>query len=217
MTTVNLDKSIKSNIAKIIVSGNKQKELAFITLAQIIEHGNTTRHYDRLPELLNAVSSNASLIKDLKEFYIGKVPHNVVLKNGKFTISKRDDSLLANPVELELKAEFKAEKQALTQAQIKAKNALKKEMVEKFPVLQQDLFKANEVNSNLINEKTTLLNQVKELQAQVDQVKPVSSDATLQAQVVALQAQLKQANDYIQELETELKSYQVEVKQAKAA
>ncbi len=153
MSTNNL-RTINTNIKNLLAQGQKQRLLAEQTLVLILEHGKESRHYDRLPALLDACQSNQALVKDLITACKGILPHTLTIREGVYRLGKRDESLIMGKPELEKVQAAKQEQREATKEKTAAKREENNKKIEQHEVL---------INKIKELEQTAPIVQVKEL------------------------------------------------------
>ena len=159
-------KTINANIKTITAQGGKLDTLATQTAQLIIEHGETTRHYDRAAALVNALSFNQRLQKQVISAFVGRIPHSLRVVANEYKLGKRDESLLHSAEELETIAEQKAAKRQETTAKQVEKREEKNRKLAEFD-------KQAAIITKLTIENTQLKKELAKLQKTLAKTKPV--------------------------------------------
>jgi len=178
MATISSIKGFNATLKSIATKSGSLRQQAVDAANFVIEHGKTTNHYDLAVNLVNTLSFNTTLQKDILGMFIGVIPHSLPNTNGTYRLGKRDKSLLITNDDYEAIQTAKLEKKAETRVKIAKSNAEKKAKLDTFDQLKierdnlAELVNVDQISTikDLQTSKAAVINELETLESKVNRL-----------------------------------------------
>lgn len=144
-------KTVSRAIAQLETSQKGIRERALTIAASILAgadqsvEADRNAYFQRAGALVNAVKANQGLVKELIQFFDGKIPHVIRFKSdmndgqGGYALSKLDWGLIQTPEQLAARDAAKAEKREQSKTKAANSRQVAKDKIEHFDLLKAEL------------------------------------------------------------------------------